>query len=84
VAAGASIGAVRLSGVSRHAIGALHKPGHSQRHNLPHVGIGETVTHFQHRPHAFQKNAPALERHSLRSGRDGRKLAVTTMPGMMP
>jgi hypothetical protein len=37
-----------------------------------------TITaHSQHRTDTFQKNTPALDRHSVGSGHDGFKLMVT-------
>ena len=60
----------------RRVSAVLIKTGHRQSRHVLNIGIGEAPPHVQHRPDTFQKDRPALDRHSVRSGRDDFKLVV--------
>jgi len=47
-----------------------------QRRNLPHIVVGKAPAHLQHRADTFEKNASALDRHTVRSSRDDLQLMV--------
>ena len=61
---------------SRH-IGGLHQPAQRQLRHVCNIGVGEASAHFQHRADTFQKNTPALDRHSVRSGHDDFQLRIS-------
>ena len=57
----------------------MRQAGQCQLRHIGNIAIGEMTitTHSQHCAAPFQKNRTALDRHSVRSGRDDFKLTVT-------
>ena len=62
------------------------RPARCQLGHVGNVGVGKAPAHFQHRTDTLQKNRTALDRHSVRSGRDDFQLGVgqTKHGHMMP
>jgi hypothetical protein len=54
----------------------MHKATQRQPRHVGNIVVGKAPAHIQHRAAPFQKNAVALDRHGVRSGRDDFKLTV--------